>query len=305
MSDQLSVAHPHWILIPVHNRAATTQRCLTRLMELGVPAWAEVLVADDGSTDGTAAMIQAEFPWVRVIHGDGGWWWAGAIRAAMQEAAQHEAVAVCWLNDDTLPDPGALESLFALAAETHGICGGLSRTDSTGASNYSGGIMRRRWPAQMSPAHEGAVEWLHGNMVVVHSSVWRMQGFPCNRGTIHNFADIEYTFQAHRGGISVRLVPMATALANLNCSASYLSWRDEALPWLEVWRGFLDPKVWWYLPGLAAFKGRCFGLLGIWDCLVVVGKAALLPLYKLLKKCSPAALEAGNRSMSPNNRRVI
>ncbi len=275
-----------WILIPVHNRAATTRTCLQRLHNLGIPAWAEVLVANDGSTDGTAAMLDAEFPRVRVTHGDGGWWWAGAIRAAMEEAARQGAEAICWLNDDTLPAPGALEKLFALAVQTQGICGGLSRTDSAGGMTYSGGTMRHRWPAQLPSSHAGAVEWLHGNLVVIHSSVWQKLGLPCTRGTIHNFADIEYTYQAHRQGIPVCLVPEATAMASANCSASYHSWRDDSLSWLEVWRGFFNPKVWWYFPGLAAFKTRSFGLPGAWDCAVVLGKAALLPMYKILKKLS-------------------
>lgn len=289
---------PLWILIPVHNRAVTTCACLRHLQDLGVPAWAEVLVADDGSTDGTAQIIQAQFPWARVIHGDGRWWWAGAIRAAMQEAAQHGAAAVCWLNDDTLPDPGALEMLFTLATQTQGVCGGLSRTTDcpTDGMTYSGGTMRRRWPAQMPPPQEPTpvpVEWLHGNMVALPARVWQQLGLPSTRGTIHNFADIEYTYTAHRQGIPVLLIPAAKAVASANFSASYRSWRDDSLSWPEVWRGFSDPKVWWYLPGLAAFKIRSFGSMGMWDCAVVLGKAALLPVYKILKKLSTQS--TGNR----------
>lgn len=287
MPARPSAAQPSWILIPVHNRVATTRSCLLRLNELGVPAWAEVLVADDGSTDETAMMLRSEFPRVRVLQGDGGWWWAGAIRAGMEEAARHQAQAVCWLNDDTLPDPGALEKLFALASQCQGICGGLSRTDPTVGMTYSGGSMRRRWPAQNPPCHGGApvaVEWLHGNMVVVPSAVWQKLGLPNTCGTIHNFADIEYTYAAYRQGISVRLMPEATAMANANCSASYRSWRDDSLSWQTVWRGFFNPKVWWYLPGLVAFKMRSFGIAGLGDCCLLVAKAAMLPLYKMLKK---------------------
>lgn len=289
MPDRPTQMQPYWILIPVHNRAAVTRSCLMRLRELEVPAWAEVLVANDGSTDNTAAMVQAEFPWARVIHGNGTWWWAGAIRAAMQEAAQHGAEAVCWLNDDTLPDPGSLEGLFALATQTQGICGGLSRTDSAGGMTYSGGTMRRRWPQQTRAPDEETqipVEWLHGNLVVVPSNVWQKLGLPCTFGTVHNFADIEYTYKAHRHGIPVLLVPAATALGSANSSASYRSWRDDDLSWQAVWQGFSNPKVWWYLPGLVAFKARSFGGPGLWDCAMVLGKAALLPFYKMLKKMS-------------------
>lgn len=290
MPDHASGTQPYWILIPVHNRAATTRRCLQRLGELKVPAWATVLVSNDGSTDDTAEMIGREFPWARVIDGDGEWWWAGAIRAGMQEAARHGAGAVCWLNDDTLPDPGALERLFTLADQRQGICGGFSRTDDpAGGMAYSGGIMRHRWPMQTPPLAAGQVkpvEWLHGNMVVVPAGVWQRLGLPDTCGTIHNFADIEYTYAAHRQRIPVLLDFGATAAATANFSASYRSWRDDSLSWQVVWRGFADPKVWWYLPGLVAFKLRSFGAAGGWDCAVVLGKAVLLPLYKILKKLS-------------------
>lgn len=281
-------AQSYWILIPVHNRADITRRCLRHLHELGVSAWAHVVVADDGSTDDTPRMLREDFPWASVIQGDGTWWWAGAIHAAMQKAVSQGAQAVCWLNDDTLPDAGALEKLFAQAERVQGICGGLARTDDQGAGmTYSGGNMRHRWPAQTPRSQASSpvtVEWLHGNMVVVPASVWQKLGLLSARGTIHNFADIGYTYRAHKSGIPVLLLPAATAMASPNDSASYRSWRDESLPWHAVWRGFGDPKVWWYLPGLVAFKTRAFGLSGWWDCAVVLGKAAILPLYKLLKK---------------------
>ena len=154
MPARPSAAPAVWIVIPVHNRAAVTRRCLDRLREVGVTAWAEVLVADDGSTDDTPRMIREEFPWARVIRGDGAWWWAGAIRAGMEEAIRAGAQIVFWLNDDTLPDAGALARLAALCAERQGICGGICRADSAGGMTYSGGIIRARWPAAVTLPQE-------------------------------------------------------------------------------------------------------------------------------------------------------
>lgn len=290
MLARSSTSDECWVILPVHNRAATTQRCLKHLHELGVPTWAQVLVMDDGSSDGTAALVQKEFPWARVLHGPGNWWWAGAIRAGMAEAAHHGAEFICWLNDDTLPDANALETLLKLARETAGLCGGVSRTEDDAGMSYGGGFMRQRWP-QSIPAPQSAVpqppvplEWLHGNMVMLHRQVWQRLGLPKTLGTIHNYADIEYTYAAFQLGIPVLLVPAATALANSNTTASYRSWRDDSLSWQDVWRGFYDPKVWWYLPGLLAFKMRTFGVLGCYDCFFVVTKALLLPLFKALRR---------------------
>ncbi len=272
-----------WIIIPAHNRSAITRRCLGRLAQLEVHSWAHVLVVDDGSTDDTPRMLREEHAWAQVLVGPGDWWWAGAIHAGMSLAITKGADIICWMNDDTLPDAGALETLVKRSLDTRGMCGGFSRPASPGGAAYGGGRMVRRWPRAIqpsSPAYSAMVEWLHGNLVAIHCDVWRRIGLPRKSGTIHNFADIEYSFTAFQHGICVELEASATATAELNFSASYQSWRDPGLSFTTVWAGFWNPKMWWYLPGLGAFKFRLFGWRGMLDCIVVISKAASLPFYK-------------------------
>jgi GT2 family glycosyltransferase len=274
-----------WIVIPVHNRAAITRRCLDRLVRLGIPAWAQVLVVDDGSTDDSPRMLREEHRWARVLTGQGDWWWAGAIHAGMRHAISRGAGIVCWLNDDTLPDAGALEALVDHVRRSRGICGGVAHPAGPGGLTYGGGKMIRRWPrATQAPSndHVWRVEWLHGNMVAMHETVWRRIGLPQTSGTIHNFADVEYSFTAFRHGMPVDLLGCASATAEVNLSHGYRSWRDPGLSWTSVCVGFWNPKVWWYFPGLVAFKTRLFGCRGLMDCVVVVSKALLLPFYKVL-----------------------
>jgi GT2 family glycosyltransferase len=233
-------------------------------------------------------MLREDFPHVHVLQGDGRWWWTGAIHEGMRHAILNGADVICWLNDDTLPEPGALEMLVARVRESHGICGGVSRPVEEGATVYGGGVMRQRWPRALTLPETPArlpVEWLNGNMVAIHQWVWRKIGLPRTRGTIHNFADMEYTCEACRAGIPVELDTAARATARANFSDSYRSWRDDSLSWPAVWKGFTNPKVWWYLPGLLAFKTRLFGWRGLLDCFQVLGKAAALPFYKCLRTC--------------------
>jgi GT2 family glycosyltransferase len=51
-----------YILIPVHNRKAITLTCLATLQRHGDLDRYQVVVIDDGSTDGTAEAIQTSFP---------------------------------------------------------------------------------------------------------------------------------------------------------------------------------------------------------------------------------------------------
>ncbi len=57
------------VIVPTRNRCDTLRACITAALSQSVPV--EVIVVDDGSTDGTKAMIELEFPQVRYRHFEG------------------------------------------------------------------------------------------------------------------------------------------------------------------------------------------------------------------------------------------
>lgn len=87
------------VVLPVHNRKAMTLGFLDSLDAQDVDETIEVLVVDDGSTDGTeAALLQRQRDGRRHHHitylsGNGSLWWAGAV-----------AKAVAYLRDRVQPD---------------------------------------------------------------------------------------------------------------------------------------------------------------------------------------------------------
>ena len=54
------------VVIPTHNRKDLLRRCLEAVLNQDYPDY-EVIVVDDGSTDGTGEMVRREFPQVRII----------------------------------------------------------------------------------------------------------------------------------------------------------------------------------------------------------------------------------------------
>jgi len=104
-----------WVVIPVHNRRAMTEKCLESLETQTVDGF-HVVVVDDGSTDGTSEAVQARFPDVHIITGDGSWWWSGATNTGACFALQNGAQAVLTLNDDTLAAPDMIEAMLITAA---------------------------------------------------------------------------------------------------------------------------------------------------------------------------------------------
>ena len=170
-----------------------------------------MLVIDDGSTDGTTAAIRRDFPDVRTLAGDGQLWWTGAIARGMAEADRAGASAVVWLNDDCLPDFGALERLLVRATQNPpAIVGACCRTENDAPvdSAFTGRVRRHAPP---TGAAERAMDGLSGFCVAVPRAVWTTIGFPDPVRFPHYYGDNAYTLRARYEGFSVLLLGTARA----------------------------------------------------------------------------------------------
>jgi rhamnopyranosyl-N-acetylglucosaminyl-diphospho-decaprenol beta-1,3/1,4-galactofuranosyltransferase len=72
-----------------------------------------VIVVDNASTDGTAAAVRAGFPAVRLAELGGNYGGAGGFAYGMAEACRGGAELIWVMDDDTIPEPGALAALLA------------------------------------------------------------------------------------------------------------------------------------------------------------------------------------------------
>ena len=112
------------VVIPVHNRLSYTRQCLACLMAQTYRDF-QIIVVDDGSTDGTGEMIRQEFADVVLLTGDGNLWWAEAtnwgIRYAQKNQPRQDVNFVLTLNDDTRVDPDYLQSMLD-AHQEHQPC---------------------------------------------------------------------------------------------------------------------------------------------------------------------------------------
>jgi GT2 family glycosyltransferase len=109
-----------YVVIPVHNRLDFTRRCLSTL-KLSTWANIEVVVIDDGSTDGTKEALRAEYPEVTVLAGDGSLWWTGAMAEAVEtlRARFQAGEFVMSVNNDTQVEPNTVSRLIEVSV-AHG-----------------------------------------------------------------------------------------------------------------------------------------------------------------------------------------
>ena len=98
-------------VVVTHNRRELLRQCLPALAAQQ-RAVDEVVVVDNASTDGTAAMVREEFPWVRLLAQERNLGGAGGFRAGLEAAHRAGADWTWLLDDDTIARPDALRALL-------------------------------------------------------------------------------------------------------------------------------------------------------------------------------------------------
>lgn len=119
------MTEPQITIIILHWRTYThTSQCLASIATLTYTNY-RVLVADNGSHDGSLERLQREFPTIETIEYASNLGFAAGVNPAMQRAFDEGSDYVLLLNSDVLVAPDLLTRLVA-AAEAHPEIGILS-----------------------------------------------------------------------------------------------------------------------------------------------------------------------------------
>lgn len=193
-----------FVLIPVHNRKTITLACLKNLEQNGDLDRYQVVVIDDGSTDGTHAAVRSLYPQVTVLQGDGNLWWTGAIAMGMKYAYQQGAEYLIWLNDDCQLAPATLSDLVEFCRTCpDAIVGGQGLEDQATQAIAFGG-KRKTWQGyRFIKAACGQVvecDLLSGNLVCIPRQVIEKVGYPNPDETPHYGGDSLYLIRAKKTG---------------------------------------------------------------------------------------------------------
>lgn len=113
--------HPELSIVIVnHNCSSQLQQCLASLKENSVRISAEIIVIDNNSDDGAAAMLARSFPDVNLIQNHKN---VGFSRANNQGIKASQSEYILFLNPDTIVYSGALDILMQVLREQKKIGG--------------------------------------------------------------------------------------------------------------------------------------------------------------------------------------
>jgi GT2 family glycosyltransferase len=206
---------PLSIVIPTFNTAAMTLDCC-RAAIASLPADGEVIVADDGSTDGTGEILCDALPRMRVVRLEVNSGFGAAANAGV--AAANGAI-ILLLNSDARIDRNAAAVLLdAFASDARLGIAAARLINADGTPQWSGGPkptllwmavvvsgVAALLPRRKRTAGRGDVDWVSGAAMAFRGTVWESAG-PFNESYRFYAQDLELCIRARELGWRVRVI---------------------------------------------------------------------------------------------------
>jgi GT2 family glycosyltransferase len=237
------------VVTPTFNTASMTLRCCRSVLA-SMPEGTEVIVADDGSSDGTGELLARELPSVRIVRLESN---SSFAPAANRGVAVARGRIIVLLNSDAIVEKDALQAILA-AFDADPILGvaGARLINEDGTPQWSGGqtptlawmigvvsgagrfahVFRRREPwkkhrqeclchKRLSMWHRHSclcsrrdVDWVSGAAMAFRREVWETSG-PLDERYRFYCQDIDLCLRARKAGWRVAVVERARVVHTL------------------------------------------------------------------------------------------
>jgi GT2 family glycosyltransferase/SAM-dependent methyltransferase/glycosyltransferase involved in cell wall biosynthesis len=208
------------IIIPLYNKAEYTQRCLETLAQDQTASRCEVVLVDNASTDNTPELLRCLEGDVTVLRNENN---EGFVRACNQGARAAQGKYLLFLNNDTQPCPGWLDTLTAkLESDPRIGAVGAKLVYPDGKLQEAGGIIfsdGSGWnfgkgddPAKAAYNRAAEVDYCSGACLLVRRELFeQLNGFDLRYVPAY-YEDVDLCFGIRRLGFQVVYCPEAVVV---------------------------------------------------------------------------------------------
>jgi len=199
------------VLMACHNRAAITQEFFTSFLASNRDNFTfEFVVCDDGSTDGTAKILESQPVPIKIVKGTGNLYWAKSMALA---EAQIESCpdGILWVNDDLHLSRNAFQILLdGMLARPNSVLVGQVASKEFGHIIYGGYKRLGRHPLKVILQKDVNgylnMDSFNGNFVYIPTQI-RLAVGPINSIYQHAYADIDFGYRVVNAGYQIHSLP--------------------------------------------------------------------------------------------------
>jgi N-acetylglucosaminyl-diphospho-decaprenol L-rhamnosyltransferase len=305
------------VVIVSYNTRALLERCLTSLQAGAGSRVLQVIVVDNGSTDGSLEMVRERFPAALALENRGNLGFAHATNRGVERA---EGGVVVWLNSDCETPPGSLATLvdYLDAHADVGVVGprvlypdgrvqpsaqafpgpsrmlahflglrALAKSDALRPlfrrlAPHLGRMTRSYLEAFEPGVKPRAVDWISGACLAARADVARRVG-PLDEGYFMYCEDADWCQRVHAAGLAVHFVPAATVIHHVGASRA-----GSAFVTFHYYRSLLRYFQRWHARGLGALRAfllLAFSVRGVAGEFARLAGRGTHPWWRLARLC--------------------
>lgn len=209
-----------YILLPVHNRKEVTQR-FVRLLKKQTYKDFQLILIDDGSTDGTAESVSELIPTATILRGDGNLWWAGGLQRGLDHLAtynlRHNPLLLI-INDDVVFASDYLERARVEMLNRHGALMLSQFVDDAGKAIETGlhaDLNTLSFNVASSPDQINCLSTR--GLFIYWNDLQKIGGFR-PKLLPHYLSDYEFTMRAHTKGLRCITSPQVLLKPDFNAT---------------------------------------------------------------------------------------